>query len=219
MSWIDVFLISFLVVGSLIGARVGLIRAAFVASGALVGSLVAGQMSDDIGGMFEESLASDTVVTFASYVVIIVISIVVANMLVKVVTSLLSLLTLGISSVIDRLGGLALGAVFSLSVSAALIVGLARLTYDIDVSGFKLEEGSVQEKFIGDAVFQGQHKVYVARKSLESSLYESRFVSIFIDVVDGMPADAIGYIPSDFRIALDTLDSKSAQHLDLNMSH
>ena len=210
MNWLDFVIIALLVVGSLMGMKFGLIRAGFTAAGALIGSLVAGQFSDDIGAIFEQSVSNDTIVTVLSYGVIIIAAIAVANIAVKVVKPLLTVVTLGLSSMIDRLGGLALGLIFSLAISAALIVGLARLTYNFDISALNLAGGEIQEQFIGDAVAQGHAQVQAAREGLETSLSASQLVSVFIDMTDFVPADALGYIPSDFQVALDILEA----HID-----
>ena len=44
------------------------------------------------------------------------------------------------------------------------------------------------------------------RDQLETALTGSTIVAIFIDVTDFIPADALGLVPDDFKIALDFLE-------------
>ena len=72
MNWLDIVIIVVLVGAALFGLEYGLIRAGFNAIGMVVGSLLAGQWSDDVGGLFSDSISNDTVVTVLSYGIIIV---------------------------------------------------------------------------------------------------------------------------------------------------
>ena len=185
--------------------RMGLIAAAFVAVGVLVGALLAGQWADDLGSLFENSLAGDTLVTVFSYAIIIVVSVIVANVLVKFVRPLLSVLTMGLSSLIDKLGGIALGVVVGLAISASVITGLARLTYNFDLR--TANEGAVvkameQVTKLGDQIA----RVTGVKDGLETSLTQSTLVSIFIDITNAIPANTLGYIPADFKVSLEILE-------------
>lgn len=207
MNWLDIVIIVVLVGAALFGLKYGLIRAGFNAIGMVVGSLLAGQWSDDVGGLFSDSISNDTVVTVLSYGIIIVAAVVVSNVVAKIARPILTVATLGLSSLVDRLGGLALGLIIGVSISAALIVGLARLTYDFELDEvLKITEAlpSVVAERVPLAEQLGQ--VAEAKEALESALTGSMFVPIFVDVTDALPADALGYIPSDFKAALDILE-------------
>ena len=117
MNWLDIVILITIVVGVWRGVKTGIIGAAIMAVGGLVGWMVAGRLSDDIGGIFD-NLASDTIVTTASYVVIIAAAILASIYIAKVVRPTLTAATLGLSSAMDKIGGLALGLVFGLVVSA-----------------------------------------------------------------------------------------------------
>ena len=72
MGWLDIVLLAVVAVAGLGGLRLGLIRAVFVIAGMLIGWLVAGQLSDDIGAAVGGSSTTlDTVVTTVSYSVIV----------------------------------------------------------------------------------------------------------------------------------------------------
>ena len=70
MNWLDIVILVVIALGAFRGMSVGIIGAAIVAAGGFVGWMLAGQLSDDIGGMFDD-LSNDTLVTTVSYVVII----------------------------------------------------------------------------------------------------------------------------------------------------
>ena len=214
MNWLDFVFIALLVVGAVMGMRFGLIRAAFLAVGTFLGWLLAGQWSDDIGGLFDKSLSNDTLVTVISYAIVIVGALIVSNFALKIVRPLLSIFTLGLSSLVDKLGGLALGLLIGVAISSALIIGLARLTYDFDVESIAdiaslqaistIPGGLVdQVKVLDDQLA----KVKDAKVALEDALTGSKVVSAFIDASDALPADALGFVPSDFKAALDILEA------------
>ena len=50
MNWLDLVFIGIVGVSAFVGLKIGLIRAGFTALGLVVGSIVGGQLSDDIGG-------------------------------------------------------------------------------------------------------------------------------------------------------------------------
>ena len=132
MNWLDGFLLAVLAISALMGMRIGLLGAAFSVGGVVIGWLLAGQYSDDVGALFGDNLTGDTWVTVASYAIIIVGAMLVANIALKFLRPLLTIVTLGLSSLVDRLGGLAIGAVIGLALVGALIIGMARLAYNFD---------------------------------------------------------------------------------------
>ena len=211
MNWLDFVLLAILVVGAFMGMRMGIIGAAFIAIGAFVGWLLGGQFSDDIGGLFDSSLSNDTLVTVVSYAIIIVASVAVANFVVKFVRPLLTIFTLGMSSMVDKMGSLALGLLVGIAISSVLIIVLARLTYDFDttsitgaVTGAVPSQVAEQVTVLDDQIA----RIEDAKEQLETSLTDSALVSLFIDVTDAIPASTLGFVPSDFKAALDILESK-----------
>ena len=94
---------------------------------------------------------------------------------------------------VNKLGGLALGIVIGATVSFALIVVSARLTYD-----FQLPDGGVA----GSVTEQS------SREWLEGVLVDSTIVSTFVDVADAVPGSTLGFIPSDFEAALNILEER-----------
>ena len=196
MNWLDIVILITIVVGVWRGVKTGIIGAAIMAVGGLVGWMVAGRVSDDIGGIFD-SLASDTIVTTASYVIIIAAAILASIYIAKIVRPALTAATLGLSAAVDKIGGLVLGLVFGLVVSAVLIVAMARLTYDFEPP----DAGPVPLTTSGVPV-------EATRQLLEDTLAESAAAPLFVDVLDVLPGNALGFVPSDFKASLDILDAR-----------
>ena len=198
MNWYDIVIIAIVAVGAMMGMRLGLIGAAIAAAGALLGWLLAGQFADDLGGLFGDSLSADRWGTVVAYVVIVALAIGVANIVGKFIRPLITLATLGLAGLPDKLGGLALGVVLGVLVSAAFIVASARFAYD-----FELPEDGVAADIAGRIP-----DVEETKERVEKALAESGIVSVFIDVVDAIPADTFGFVPSYFKASLEILEEK-----------
>jgi uncharacterized membrane protein required for colicin V production len=188
------------VVSGIAGLRIGVIRAAFMVVGVVVGWLVAGQLSDEVGSLFDNSLSNDTLVTVLSYAIIVIAAAVIGGYVAKIVRPMLTVFTLGLSSMVDRVVGLALGLLLGIAIVGALILAGTRLTYDFDAS--------VLDQRVPGEVSDRLPTVEDTKENLEEALAESQLVSIFVDITDALPASALGFAPSDFKMALDILDIK-----------
>ena len=200
MGWLDIVLLVIIAVAGIGGMRLGRIRAAFIVVGLLIGCLVAGQFSDDLGAAMGGSTSNDTLVTTVSYAVIVAASALVAAYAVKIARPMLSLLTMGLSGLVDRLGGLVLGLLLGIAVAAAIVIAGARLTYDFDSS-------TLTDRVPGQASDR-LPKVDGVRDSLETALVASNLAGIVVAVADALPAGALGLAPSDFEVALDLLSDQ-----------
>ncbi len=199
MNWLDFVLLAIVVVSGIGGMRIGLIKAAFTVAGVIVGWIIAGQLSDEVGSLFDSSISNDTIVTTISYAIIVVASAGVASYIAKIVRPMLTILTLGLSSMVDRLVGLAIGLLLGVIVAGALVTAATRLTYDFDSS--TLDDrvpGQVLDRLPEEDVRQG----------LEDALAESQLVGVFVDITDALPAGALGLAPSDFKLALELLEGE-----------
>jgi len=214
MNWLDIALIIILVLGLLWGMKTGLIGAIFTAVGILVGWVLAGQMADDIGGLFESSLSSDTLVTVVSYAIIIIASVVIIGFIGKIAKPILTTATLGMSGMVDKLGGLALGLVIGLAIAGVCITGMARFAYNFTIQTPGLEAvapGITGTAIGGQAAALGDVSLPIVddkKQAVEDSLTESTIVPIFMDIQGALPADALGFIPADFALALDILQAE-----------
>ena len=198
MNWLDILIIIILVIAGFMGFRTGIIGAALTAIGAIIGWLLAGQFSEHAGSLFGDSLSNDTIVTVVSYAIIILVALLVARIVHRIVRPFLSAMTLGMAGLVDRLAGLGLGLLVGVAVSGALILALARLTYNFE----ELEGG------VAGAISERVAQVRDTRQSMENALTASAIVPVFIDFTDALPADALGFVPSDFKTAFDILEEK-----------
>ena len=195
MNWVDIVILVILFVGGFYGLKSGLIGASLSVIGIVGGVLLAGQLSDDVGELLTESISNDTIVTVVSYAIILGAVVVVTGIARRVLRTLISMVFLGW---LDRLGGLALGVLAGAAISGALITGMARLTYNFELPSEGLPQQAVEE-FLPVADAKGW---------LEDALAGSSLVPTFIDLTEALPADALGFVPSDFRVALDILQEK-----------
>jgi uncharacterized membrane protein required for colicin V production len=195
MNWLDYLLLAILVVGAILGMRLGLLGAAINAVSLLIGWLIAGQLSDEVGGLFA-SLSNDTIVTVIAYILIMALSLVVAKLVWKVVRPIVNLATLGIVGVTDRVGGIIVGAILGIVVSSAIIIVLARFTYNFELPDTGITGGiAVQVPKVDDT-----------KEAVEGALTDSATVPAFINFTNALPGSALGFVPSDFKISLEILE-------------
>ena len=197
MNWLDILLLAILVVGAILGMRLGLLGAAINAMALLIGWLVAGRLSDEVGGIFASSLSSDTIVTVLAYIVIMALSLVLARIVWKVVRPIINLATLGVVGVADRVGGIVVGAILGIMIASAIIIVLARFTYNFELPDTGITGGiAVQVPKVEDT-----------KEAVEGALTDSATVPAFINFTNALPGNALGFIPSDFKISLEILES------------
>ena len=180
------------------GMKVGLIRAALGFVAMIIGWIFAGQVSDKVGGIFDSSLSNDTIVTVTTYVVLMIIAIIISGFITKIIKPIMAIFTLGLSSMVDKLGGLALGLLFGFAIVGVVIIAGARLTYDFDTS-------VLEDKLPGQVSHQ-LPKIDDVSEKLETALSESTIVETVVNVMDALPAGALGLAPSDFGTAMEILD-------------
>lgn len=180
------------------GMKVGLIRAALGFVAMIIGWIFAGQVSDKVGGIFDSSLSNDTIVTVTTYAVLMIIAIISTGFITKIIKPIMAIFTLGLSSMVDKLGGLALGLLFGFAIVGVVIIAGARLTYDFDTS--------VLEDKLPGQVSDQLPKIDDVSEKLETALSESTIVATVVNVMDALPAGALGLAPSDFGTAMEILD-------------
>ena len=162
-----------------------------------VGWVFAGQVSNKVGGLFDTSLSSDTIVTVATYAVLMITAIIISGYVAKIVKPILSIFTLGLTSMADKLGGLALGLLVGFVMVLAVIIAGARLTYDFDPG---ILDGNLPA-----GITKQLPEIADVSEGLEKALTESEIAVTTVRITDAMPAGALGLAPSDFGIALDIL--------------
>ena len=218
MNWLDGVFVVVIAASAYLGLRTGLISAAFTAIGAWVGIVLAGRFSDDLGGWLTTSISNDTLVTVISFAFIVVASIMVARIAGTALRKAVGLFFLGFA---DPLAGAVLGALAGVILVGALITGMARLAYDFEPPVVSAEEqpGGDRPASEGEASQRGERVAYATlrdgaaatliedtRGFVEGPLLGSFFASAFVDVVDALPGEVLGFVPSDFKDALDILE-------------
>ena len=88
MNWVDFVLIGIVLIAALMGMKIGIIEAVFNVISVLVGWLLAGQFSDDVGALFGDSLSNDTIVTVISYAIIVIVAQIASRFVAKIVKPL-----------------------------------------------------------------------------------------------------------------------------------
>lgn len=197
MNWLDLVFVILIALSAFMGLKIGLIRAGFTALGIFVGSILGGQLSDDIGGIFTGIDSDGAIATVVSYAVIITICLTAAAILSTIIRKVLTLLFMGWA---DKLAGGAVGIAAGAVISAGVIMGMANLTYSSEVG----DE-------VASKVMNSTLDTEKAKARLEDGLTHSAIVGAFIEVVDTIPASTLWFVPSNFKASLDVLSQhKSA---------
>lgn len=194
MNMLDIVFFVIIAVSAFMGLKIGLIRAGFTALGIFVGSVLGGQLSDDIGGRFAGIDSDSAVATVISYAIIITLCLTAAAVASVIVRKALNLLLMGWA---DKLAGGALGIAAGAVIAAGIIMGMANLTYGPEV-GDELAAKVLNSTLDTDK----------AKKRLEGGLTHSSFVKAFLDVVEVVPSSTLWFVPSNFKDSLDVLSQR-----------
>ena len=205
MNWLDIGLIVLVGVSAVVGMRIGLISATLAVVGVFLGLSVAGQVTEEARAMFDESVSDIAIFTIVSYTVLIVASLLIARLAAMITKSILKVLTLGMSSMVDKLGGIALGATFGVAIAAVVVLVGAKIAYDFDAEALKAQLPShAKERITSERLATVEEFL----GAIEGVLEESQAVAILVSVTDTLPESTLNMVPGDFRTALDIMRSK-----------
>ena len=196
MNWLDLVIVIIVGVSAFMGLRIGLIRAGLTALGVFVGSMLGGQLSDDIGRLFSGIDEGSAVATVISYAIIIMICLTAAAAASVVLRKVVSILLMGWA---DKLAGVALGLVAGAVISAGIIMGMANLTYSSEVG----DE-------LATKVLNSTLDTEKAKKRLEDGLTQSALVTAFVDIVEIVPSSTLWFVPTNFKSALNVLNQRQS---------
>ncbi len=207
MNWIDITILVIIGASLVWGLRSGIIPMAFVALGMIVGWWVAGQNAEALGGVLGDLIGQgdtfDTALTMFCSAVIVSISVFAITKIGALAKPFIVIGTLGTASMADKLGGLAVGLIVGLAISCLVIMGLARLSFDLEVStpDVPVPGGAAVVSLAEDKIAT----ITDRRQELVDSMKESFVVRVFLKAADVIPGDALGFIPGDFKASLDIL--------------
>ena len=186
MNWLDIVIIGLLLFGALRGMRIGLIGALLNAAALLIAWLFAGQIASLIAQAIPFALPGYAIsILFFAVIALILIA---AQLLWKALRGPTGMVTLGMSSAVDRVGGLLLGLIIGAALSAVLLLALARLSYGLPASGV-LDRVNIN---VG----------------VENALADSTAARVFVRGVNALPASALGFVPDGFAEPLDMLERR-----------
>ncbi len=198
LNWIDIAFLVVLVFGAIIGLRTGVIGAAVIAVGVVAGWYIAGLVSPSVGGFFDRVKTIDTVITTLLYLLLMAAALTLAENAAKWVKRLSAVATLGISTIADRVGGAAVGLLIGFILASVLLLALVRGTYDTELPS----EG------VAGAAVAKIPEVVETRTVVEDSVAGSFVAPAVVRVYTHLPGNALGLIPSDFMVALETLEDR-----------
>lgn len=198
MNWLDFVIIATWAFGFIAGWRIGLFGAIFTTGGLILGVLLAARFSDNVSEVITDSISSDSLATVVAYGIILLAAFLAAQVLKTIVKRMLKLVFLGW---VDAVGAIGLGLVMGLVLSGALITVTARYSTDLPLGLQKLIDEGVTGSLSVPSIIE---RTWI-QNQLNEALVESSLVPSFLDIRDALPGHSLGFIPDDFKIALDVL--------------
>ena len=196
MNWLDIAFLVVLAGAGYIGLRNGLLGMLVGLLALYLGWTFGGQFALIVAGLIDDDPERQSWIGFIVYGLIIAAALVGAGLVWRIIRPFLKIFTAGLSAVVDRVGGLAVGLVLGILLCAGIIVGLARLTYAYEDDFFD----GVAEQFSSSIP-----ESIESRENLEELLAGSTVTRVVIRVIDGIPADAFGLVPGRFATGVDLL--------------
>ena len=196
MNWLDIAFLVVLAGAGIIGLRNGLLGMLVGLLALYLGWTFGSQFALIVAGLIDDDPERQSWIGVIVYGLIIAASLAGAAIVWRVVRPLLKFLTAGLSAMVDRVGGLAVGLVLGILLCAGIIVGLARLTY------------AYEDDFFDGVAEQFSSKIpesFESRENLEELLAGSTVTRVVVRVIDGIPADALGLAPGRFATGVDLL--------------
>ncbi len=206
MVWYDWILIAPIVLGVVLGYRMGLIKnilyIVLVAITMVIGGLLSQMIVDAIG----LELESDGLVTVIGYGILLIAGFLGVQLFSGVVQMIISKLTFGIGDKINSIGGLASGLVLGFLVTTVIVNITARWTYTPNEE----EDGrlEISEEAISK-MFENSIKD-TSREAADKIIRESVMVGVVIDVKNLLGGQFLGIIPGEFSDTLDIADERRA---------
>ena len=204
MVWYDWLLIAPIVLGVILGYRMGLIKnllyIVLVAIAMVIGGFLSQMIVDAIG----LELESDGLVTVIGYGILLIAGFLAVQLFSGTIELIINKLTFGIGNKVNSIGGLASGLVLGFLVTTILVNITARWTYTPDEE----EDGrlEISEEAISK-MFENSIKD-TSREAADKIVRESLMVGVVIDVKNLLGGQFLGIIPGEFSDTLDIADER-----------
>jgi membrane protein required for colicin V production len=117
MNWLDIIILILIVVPTLIGLKIGIIKALFTVAGIIVGVVLAGRFSEPLGSSLT-FISDPGWANIAGFAIILIAVMIIASILARVLKNVLSAVLLGW---VNRLGGAILGFIMGFFFCGALL--------------------------------------------------------------------------------------------------
>ena len=199
MNWYHWVLIAPIVLGVILGFRVGLVKNVLYIVLVAVTMVVGGYLSQIIVDAIGLELESDGLVTVIGYGLLLIGGFLSVQLFSGVVQAIVSKLTFGIGDRVNQVGGLVSGLILGFLITTVIVNITARWTYTPDED----EEGrlEISEEAIAK-MFENSLKD-TSREAADLVIRESLMVGVVIDVKDLLGGEFIGMIPGEFSDSLD----------------
>lgn len=199
MNWYDWVLIAPIVLGVILGFRIGLVKNILYIVLVAVTMIIGGFLSQMIVDAIGLELESDGLVTVIGYGLLLIGGFLGVQLFSGVIQAIVSKMTFGIGDKVNQVGGLASGLILGFLITTIIVNITARWTYtpDEDEDG-RLE---ISEEAIAK-MFENSLKD-TSREAADLVIRESIMVGVVIDIKDLLGGQLIGIIPGEFSDSLD----------------
>jgi len=211
----DWILIIVFALAAIWGFRKGLVNACLLAISIYVALLISGQFAAQIINFLWEDAENQSFSVAIGYVLVFVGVFIVGRIASRVIKAGLERLEI---KWIDPWGGLILGSLVGILLSASTIAILARYTYVTEEYSISNESknasGEERIQFDREALIRQLTRTaetFIAgstRQYIDDLLIESKVVGILIDVKSLLSDSTLGLYPEEFGLAIDILETK-----------
>ncbi|MEC7837671.1 MAG: CvpA family protein [Chloroflexota bacterium] len=206
MVWYDWLLIAPIVLGVVLGYRMGLIKNVLYIVLVAVTMIIGGFLSQMIVDAIGLELESAGLVTVIGYGILLIAGFLSVQLFSGTVEMIMNKLTFGIGDKVNAIGGLASGLVLGFLITTIIVNITARWTYTPDEE----EDGrlEISEEAISK-MFENSIKD-TSREAADKIIRESLMVGVVIDVKNLLGGQFLGIIPGEFSDTLDIADERRA---------
>jgi len=212
MNIFDWVLVAVFVIGALLGLKWGLVQSVLNFIAVYAAMLVGAQVADGLVAHVTDDVQNESVATAIGYVVIFLSVFIIAQIVVKIIRPMLTIIFLGW---VDKLGGVVVGVLLGAILVTGVVTAMARVAYPQD-EAILVE---IEDLVSGD-MEAAKERLYqelagrYGRDTLKEWLADSSLVPKVLDTRSKLPANVLGLVPGEFATALDTLEADLADNIE-----